>query len=39
MGLKTTAELHRHPRLGSLWESFAMEQVIQLIQAENALSV
>lgn len=35
MGLKTDAELHRHPRLGSLWEGFAMEQVIQLIQAEN----
>jgi predicted AAA+ superfamily ATPase len=28
MGLSTEAELLRHPRLGAIWEGFALEQII-----------
>lgn len=33
LGISTTLELHRHPRLGSLWEGFALEQVIAAVRA------
>ena len=33
LGLKTSEELHRHPRLGASWEGFAMEQVIRRLGA------
>lgn len=32
-GIKTAEELHIHPRLGSLWEGFALEEVIRTIGA------
>jgi uncharacterized protein len=34
MGLKTAQEVSRNPRLGSLWEGFAMEETIKAINAE-----
>ncbi len=29
LGLKNTDEINRHPRLGSFWESFALEEIIK----------
>lgn len=34
LGIRSGQELHRHPRLGSLWEGFALEQTIKQIGAE-----
>lgn len=30
LGLKTREEVERHPRLGTLWEGFALEQVLRV---------
>jgi len=35
LGLRTPAEVRSHPRLGSSWEGFALEQTIGLLQAER----
>ncbi len=35
LGLKSKAELIRNPKLGSIWEGFALEETIKLIQADN----
>lgn len=35
MGLRSKMELTRNPRLGHLWEGFALEETIRLIGAEN----
>ncbi len=34
LGLKSKSELYRNPRLGSLWEGFALEETIKMIGAE-----
>jgi predicted AAA+ superfamily ATPase len=35
MGLKSKNEVIRNPKLGHLWEGFALEETIKLIHAEN----
>jgi predicted AAA+ superfamily ATPase len=35
LGLRTGAEVLRHPRFGASWEGFAMEYVIRLLKAER----
>ncbi len=35
LGIRSSQELYRHPRLGSLWEGFALEQTIKQIGAES----
>jgi predicted AAA+ superfamily ATPase len=34
LGIRSPQELQRNPRLGSLWEGFALEQTIQLLGAQ-----
>lgn len=36
LGIQSHDELIRNPRLGSLWEGFALEETIKLIQADPA---
>lgn len=36
LGTRSHAELIRNPKLGSLWEGFALEETIKLIQADSA---
>jgi len=35
MGLRSLEEVRRHPRLGSFWEGFALEEVIKQIRAND----
>ena len=35
LGIKSDSELKRNPRLGSLWEGFALEETIKQIKAES----
>ncbi len=35
MGIAKESELHLHPKLGSLWEGFALEEVIRHFQATS----
>lgn len=35
MGIRSKNELNRNPKLGHLWEGFALEETIKLIGAEN----
>jgi predicted AAA+ superfamily ATPase len=35
LGLNTPAQLNLNPRLGSLWEGFASEEIIRLMQVTN----
>ncbi len=35
MGIRTKEELFRNPKLGHLWEGFALEETIKLIGADN----
>jgi len=34
LGIRSNKELSRNPRLGSLWEGFALEETIKIIKAE-----
>lgn len=36
MGVRSRAELLRHPRLGASWEGFALEQVLRLARPDQA---
>lgn len=36
LGIKSHIELVRNPRLGSLWEGFALEETIKLIEADSS---
>ena len=35
-GIGTAADLHTHPKLGASWEGFALEEVLQAVQPDEA---
>lgn len=36
LGIETSAELHRHPKLGASWEGYVIEQLLQALRPDDA---
>jgi uncharacterized protein len=36
LGIRTTADLHRHPKMGGSWEGFVIEQVLARLAPDDA---